>query len=371
MREGKEQRIIIQREEKIDINKNKKEASQELSQILLKKIFVNILKAIAIFVYCIALNIAFSKLQQNNFIDYTKIVSILFLLIGLFEFERAYKKDSGMVAVNSVELVFLSFHLLSMVHVCTLLKYEIKSYIVFSSYAFAIYYVLKSIILYTRDRKQYLKSLSDVSDIVKKEEPTKREASRTKSQVHKNKTSELEIMQKAKRESVSRRTTTRKKVESIQNYEIGETNEIKTKSSTKKTATRRKSVPPIIDEEIESQPKVVKTRRTKSDVGKTTTTTTRKRTTQPKTESTRTRTKKIQDNEEVSDVKENSVKKPKTRSKSKDAKSEKTRTSATTKKDKTEKDEKKTTTTRTRTKTSKTNGETIKKKTKKEVELNG
>ncbi len=65
-------------------------------------------------------------------------------------------------------------------HVITLFKYEFQFYLLTSSYVIAIYYVLKATILYTKGRKEYLESLSDIPEIVKKEEPVKKEAKKRK-----------------------------------------------------------------------------------------------------------------------------------------------------------------------------------------------
>ncbi len=59
-------------------------------------------------------------------------------------------------------------------HMITLLKYDFKSYMLISSGIVVIYYVLKVIIIYTKDKKEYLKGLSDISKIVKEDEPIKK-----------------------------------------------------------------------------------------------------------------------------------------------------------------------------------------------------
>lgn len=61
-------------------------------------------------------------------------------------------------------------------HVITLFKYEFQFYLLTSSYVISIYYVLKATILYTKGRKEYLESLSDISEIVKKDKPIKKTA---------------------------------------------------------------------------------------------------------------------------------------------------------------------------------------------------
>ena len=79
-------------------------------------------------------------------------------------------------------------------HVITLFKYNFSLYLLTSSYIIASYFVLKAIIIYTKGRKEYLNSLSDISEIVKKEEPIKKEAKK------KNKSKEKETEENKKEE---------------------------------------------------------------------------------------------------------------------------------------------------------------------------
>ena len=106
--------------------------------------------------------------------------------------EKAYKKDSGKDAISAIELLFLSIHSLSIMHVVTVFKYDFRYYLLTSSYIFSAYYILKSIILYTKEKKQYLDSLSDISEIVKKDEPIKKEAKKKSEKIEETKTSEKE-----------------------------------------------------------------------------------------------------------------------------------------------------------------------------------
>ena len=56
---------------------------------------------------------------------------------------------------------------------------EFTRYILASSCAFAIYYVFKVLIIYTIDKRNYLKSLNDIKEIVKTQ-PIKKEATKKK-----------------------------------------------------------------------------------------------------------------------------------------------------------------------------------------------
>ena len=138
-------------------------------------IFKNLLKAIGIMVYFIVLNFAYTRMNIERLMNDIEVFSGIFLILGLVMLERAYKKDSGKMALSGVELLCLSMHSLSINHIIAFYQYDFRFYLLSSSYVFAIYYVLKSIIIYTRKKRQYLKNLSDISEIVK-EEPIKKEA---------------------------------------------------------------------------------------------------------------------------------------------------------------------------------------------------
>lgn len=149
---------------------------KDVSQEILKKILVNLITAIGMMCYFITLNLAHSAMKQERLIGDIEVFAGAFLITGIFLLEKAYQKDDGKIAITGIEFLILSLHSLSIMHIITLLKYDFRLYILTSSYIISSYYVLKSIILYTKERKDYLKSLSDISEIVKKEEPIKKEA---------------------------------------------------------------------------------------------------------------------------------------------------------------------------------------------------
>ncbi len=170
--ETKKQEEIITLDQKSQEEKMLKEVSQEN----LKKIFKNIIYAVGIMIYFIILNLAYNAMKQERLIEDIKVFAGAFLVVGMLLLERAYQKDDESIALTGIEFLVLSLHSLSIMHVITLFQYDFRFYLLTSSYLIAIYYVLKAIILYTKARKDYLKSLSDISEIVKKEEPSKKEA---------------------------------------------------------------------------------------------------------------------------------------------------------------------------------------------------
>jgi len=146
----------------------------------MKTIFKNILRAIGVMCYFMILNYAYTRMNIERLTGDIEVFSGTFLVLGILALEEAYKKDSGQIAVTAIELIVLSIHSLSIMHITTLFKYDFRVYLLTSSYIIAIYYVLKAIIIYTKERKSYLKGLSDIPEIVKEEEPVKKEARKSK-----------------------------------------------------------------------------------------------------------------------------------------------------------------------------------------------
>ena len=178
----------------------KKKIPKEISQEMLKKIFSNILRAIGIMFYFIILNLAHSTMKQERLLGDIEVFAGAFLVIGIYFFERAYKKDSGNIAITGIEFLVLSLHSLSIMHVITMFRYDFRYYLLTSSYIFSIYYVLKAIILYTKEKRDYLNSLSDIPEIVKKEEPIKKEAKKRNGEVEEIQEQKEEIENQEKKE---------------------------------------------------------------------------------------------------------------------------------------------------------------------------
>ena len=145
----------------------------------LKKIWVNISIAAILMLYFIIVNILYNKLNHESLILTLKTLSVIIMAIGIIIFEIAYKKDNGIIAITGIEILITAFHTLSILHVVQVSAFDFRIYILTSSYLFAIYFVLKSMIIYTMEKRKYLKSLSDIKNIVKNE-PTRKDAKRSK-----------------------------------------------------------------------------------------------------------------------------------------------------------------------------------------------
>lgn len=236
----------------------------------MKKIEKNLSKALCIIIYFIILFFAYTRMNLDRLAQDIQVFSGAFLVLGILALEKAYKKDSGEVAITGIELLALSIHSLSIMHMITLLKYDFKSYMLISSGIVVIYYVLKVIIIYTKDKKEYLKGLSDISKIVKEDEPIKKEAKkRNKNEKEKEETDELEST-KENQSKETNNTEIKQNKDSKTNSkrkQAKKVNESKNKEKPKtKAKTKAKSNKKVIEDKTEKQSKETKTEAKKKKI---------------------------------------------------------------------------------------------------------
>lgn len=146
----------------------------------MKTIFKNLVRAILVMLYFITLNFAYTRMNLERLIGDIEVFSGVFLVLGLLALEKSYKEEKGSTAITAIELMALSMHSLSIMNVITMMKYDFRTYLLTSSYIIAIYYVFKAIVIYTMQKRKELKELSDISEIVKDDEPIKKEAKKRK-----------------------------------------------------------------------------------------------------------------------------------------------------------------------------------------------
>lgn len=220
--------------------------------IVLKKIFYNLIIAIVVMAYFVILNFAYANVNTEIITLGMKISTLVIMLVGIIFLEIAYKKDSETFALNGIEFLVLAAHSLSIKHVVQILNLDFQLYVLVSSYLFSIYYVLKTIIIYTNDKRKYLKGLSDIPDIVKDEEPIKKEATKKKVEDKEVKNEEKEEKPKTMKTTTKKASTTKstaKKGASTKTTtkktttKKSDTPKTTSKTTTKKTATKKKEEP--------------------------------------------------------------------------------------------------------------------------------
>lgn len=184
---------------------------KEVDEKYIKAICINIVKAIIVIFYFLILNLISEKIGEELFRRGIQICTMIFLFIAIYIIEKAYKEDDGVKAIDGIEVLVLATAVLTLEYITNRFKFQFNSYSSTVSYVFAIYFVLKSIVIYTKGRKEVEKSLSDIEEIVKKEEPIKKEATKKR----KEKVEEIENKEKTnKQENKTTKKKTKKEVKS-------------------------------------------------------------------------------------------------------------------------------------------------------------
>lgn len=253
---------------------------------LYKKLFKNIMIAIVISIYFIFLNLGSVNIENDIFLTDIKVFSMIILGISIIIFEKAYRKDSGELTINAIETLVLASYTLSIIFVTNLFKFDFRYYVLTSSYIFSIYYVFKDIIIYTRENRKYLRELSDISDIVKKEEPSKKKA--TKKNVNMKDTTRIENENEANAienikiedEKNEKEDNNEKVVEEIKIPKAETKKTVSKKSTTRKTPAKKSTT-----KNSKSKTATKKVEKTENETA-TKTTTTKNKTTKKSTKST-------------------------------------------------------------------------------------
>ena len=205
---------------------------KEVDEKFLKKIYLNVLKAIIVVVYFLVMNLACENMETQYFERGVQLCTMIFLFISIFIFELAYRKDEDDLAIQGIEILILSAFILTSKHISKKFNFDFKNYSLVASYIFAIYFVLKGIVVYTKGRREMAEDLSDIREIVKKDEPIKKEATKKKKE-----DADETVKEEIKKEPVKKRTT-RKKTDNMEKSEEKIENK---KEPVKKRTTRKKA----------------------------------------------------------------------------------------------------------------------------------
>lgn len=133
-----------------------------------KKMFENILIADILMAFLYLVSLGALNIETSVFIKDLKIFSIGFIIFTIILFEISYKRENGKLAINGLESFAFSVCILFSTYIYTMYMKDFDIYISLISYTFAIYYVVKSIIISKKMKKKYIQSLSDIEEIIKK-----------------------------------------------------------------------------------------------------------------------------------------------------------------------------------------------------------
>ena len=147
---------------------------KEVSKKYLRNICMCVIKAILIVLYFFISNFLYTNVDIKTLETGIQIVAMVFLFKAIYTFEKAYKKDDGSLAIKGIEFLSFSFYMVTARYIQ--IRFNIENYSIFVTCVYAIYFVLKAMVIYTKGINKLSQNLSDVRQIVKKDIPIKKEA---------------------------------------------------------------------------------------------------------------------------------------------------------------------------------------------------
>lgn len=174
-RDKKSEKIIEEIEKE---KKQRKKMSKEYEKKANKKIFRNVMIAIVILAFCILKILGYINIKEDIFIVDLKVFSISILIFAIILFERSYKKIDLELFTHGLESLFVAIATLCEVYIYQLFTDKFIMVIAIEALLISAYYILKCTRIYSKTKKEYIKSLNDISEIVKEEKIIKIETHR-------------------------------------------------------------------------------------------------------------------------------------------------------------------------------------------------
>lgn len=163
-----EPKIAIKMEDIKKAIKSKKKVPAEEMYKINKAMFKNIIMAVAVILYFLFLNLGFLNIDNDVYVTDLKVFSMCILLLAIILLEMAYKKDNGEIGILGVETIFIALVTLGLIYVNLMMFYSYVAIVASISFIFAIYYLLKTIIIYLKGKKKYF--VNNIKEIINPEE---------------------------------------------------------------------------------------------------------------------------------------------------------------------------------------------------------
>ena len=138
---------------------------KEIDNIVNSIIFKNMIIAIIIMIYTYFLIMGFVNISSEKYIIDLMVFSILLLFLSIIIFEIAYKKDSGKLAINGIEVLVLAIVTFYLPYMYAYFHNDYNTIVILLGIVYAIYYSTKSIISTKLEKRKYKKTSSDIKNI--------------------------------------------------------------------------------------------------------------------------------------------------------------------------------------------------------------
>lgn len=162
----KEQQKNIEKLEKVV--EEQKKIPETVTRRINSKVLINIGIVVAILVYLSALYFGMLNIPTNMYIGALKILSITLLVLTIAIFEYGYRKDNEEIWLHGVEIMIIAIYTLYLIYLYSIYYSKYWILILSAGIIYLVYFAIKIILIQRKLEMEYKKSLTDISEIVKK-----------------------------------------------------------------------------------------------------------------------------------------------------------------------------------------------------------
>ena len=134
-----------------------------------KTVLDNIGIAILVLAYFACIYFGFKNVASKTFIEDMKIFSMATVIIAIIMFEYSYNKENGKTALIGVEILVIAILTLVITYINILYQEKIPIMIISIIGAGAIYYLIKIIVAYVKEKEKWKDGISDIKQIIKED----------------------------------------------------------------------------------------------------------------------------------------------------------------------------------------------------------
>lgn len=147
------------------ISTNKKIPKDILKKIY-SAVFENLLIAIIVMGYLLFVILGYYNIEKVMYETDIKVFTAILFISAIFLIEKAYKKQNVKLIVHSIECLALAICNLFFIYFYMIFFEKYHLIVGLVSISFGIYYVIKSIIIFIMRRRKYLRTMSDIIEIL-------------------------------------------------------------------------------------------------------------------------------------------------------------------------------------------------------------
>lgn len=148
--------------------KTKKQLPKDEEEKINKMVFENILIADIVMIFLYFISLGSLNIETTIFLTDLRVFSVALIAFTIMLFEYSYRKENGSICIHGIECLILAIFTLISIYLYTIYFKSFHMIVASVSFLFAIYYVGKSIIIYRKMKKQYVDSLNDINEIIKR-----------------------------------------------------------------------------------------------------------------------------------------------------------------------------------------------------------